>query len=150
MTDDQVFGFIFLLGSLWCVYTFRSYSSPWRQLAKFYKTRRTPHPHPYSCIFPFQSIQFGSRYYKSVINIGISDRGLYLAIPIPLNLLVLFNPPLLIPWASIQTIRQIGGFLSGERYEISVKCEARNEDSIAFLVSGDPIKHAKAVLAGRY
>jgi len=77
--------------------------SGWRVLAQRYQTSEPPPRELQS----FQSGRVGLVAFKSVLNVGTSDRGLYLSVFFPFSLA---HPPLLIPWSEISRVEEVNNF----------------------------------------
>lgn len=94
----EILLFLFFFVGLWLTVLFLlTKLSGWDKLAEVYGDRQ-----PFQGkVFHFCSAYIGSVHYKSVINIGVSEAGLYLN---PLMIFRLSYPPVLIPW------NQINGF----------------------------------------
>jgi hypothetical protein len=76
--------------------------SGWRFLAQRYQTSELPGE-----LQSFQSGRVGLVAFKSVLNVGTSDRGLYLSVFFPFSLA---HPPLLIPWSEISRVEEVNNF----------------------------------------
>ncbi|MBD3672465.1 MAG: hypothetical protein HUJ26_02965 [Planctomycetaceae bacterium] len=70
----------------------------WSDLGEHYRCDRRPE----GKFFRFRSVRFGIAGYNNAISIGFCEEGLYLSQMIPI---VLFHPPLLIPWEEFHSTR---------------------------------------------
>ena len=95
--------FVFITSSCMLFLLFPLFSR-WHSLAQRYKTSEPPP----TDFHTFQSGRVGLVAFKSVLNIGTSDRGLYLSVLFPFSLA---HPPLLIPWSEISRVEQVNSFL---------------------------------------
>jgi len=77
--------------------------SGWAALAGRY--RATQPPAPDGKVFRWQSGSVGFCNYNNCLWINISRQGMYFS-PGPFRVLFLFHPPLLIPWSSLDVVRQ--------------------------------------------
>ena len=92
--------FLIFFISLWSTIVFLlSKLSGWDKLAEKYGDRQLFQDQ----IFHFCSLYIGSVRYKSAINIGVSEAGLYLN---PLIVFRLSYPPVLIPWNHISDFEE--------------------------------------------
>jgi len=104
MTISVAFGVFVLITSLCMLFLLFPLFSGWRVLAQRYQTSEPPPQDLHS----FQSGRVGLVVFKSVLNVGTSDRGLYLSVFFPFSLA---HPPLLIPWSEISRVEEVHNFL---------------------------------------
>jgi hypothetical protein len=95
--------FVFPLFIIAGVFYLISRIGGWAALARRY--RATEAPTPDGKVFRWQSGSIGYCNYNNCLWINVSKQGLYLS-PGPFRVLFLFHPPLLIPWSSLDVVRQ--------------------------------------------
>jgi hypothetical protein len=94
---EDIFTFIFpfFFIGMWCfVLRILSYMSGWTQLAeRFHHSKKFQ-----GTYYRFQSVKLGKVNFRSSLEMGVNDQGLFL---IPTIIFRLFHKPLLIPWEEI-------------------------------------------------
>lgn len=95
-----VFFVLFGGGLFWAIISLMAFASGWRTLAK-----KFPAPLGFGegKFYTGQSGRLSIFNYNSVLRIGVSAQGLYLACVVPFHF---SHPPILIPWSQIKTLQQ--------------------------------------------
>ncbi|QDU78145.1 hypothetical protein Pan97_52270 [Bremerella volcania] len=84
----------------------------WGLLAKSFRAREKPD----GKYFYFQSCGIGMAGYRNMLAVGVTDKGLYLAV---FFLFRPMHPPLLIPWSEIKEVHE-NKFFSWRNYYLSI------------------------------
>ncbi|WDI44613.1 hypothetical protein [Bremerella sp. P1] len=99
--------------ALFCGFTLLiAFLGDWGLLAKSFRAREKPS----GKFFYFRSAGVGMASYRNMLTVGVTAKGLYLAVFFPFRFV---HPPLLIPWSEIKDIHE-NKFFSWRNYCLSI------------------------------
>jgi len=124
--NDTILIFV-VLPIFYVVGTYAASWAGWRQLSNHFKTERKDTE---GITFSRATIVIKFAVYSRLVRITISDRGIYIALALPI---LLFHPAITIPWSSLEEVRRRAGPL-GKTPQVVVQTENK---SIVINVTDD-------------